>query len=47
MRPGGTAVLRSLREPGPAGPGQAAEDRSMIWGSVRVVRIGTAGGSTR
>lgn len=47
VRPGGTAVLRSLREPGPAGPGQAAEDRSMIWGSVRVVRIGTAGGSTR
>ncbi|MFC8448971.1 DUF3419 family protein [Kitasatospora sp. NPDC057223] len=47
VRPGGNAVLRSFREPGPAGPGQAVEDRSMIWGTVRVVRIGTADGSTR
>ncbi|MFC8718774.1 DUF3419 family protein [Kitasatospora sp. NPDC057198] len=41
VRPGGTAVVRSLREPGPAGAGRAAEDRSMIWGVVRVVHTGT------
>ncbi|AUY47670.1 DUF3419 family protein [Streptomyces sp. CB01881] len=38
VRPGGVAVLRSIREPGPAGPGAAAEDRSLLWGVVRVVR---------
>ncbi|MGW4896712.1 DUF3419 family protein [Kitasatospora sp. NPDC004240] len=38
VRPGGVAVLRSIREPGPAGPGAAAEDRSPLWGVVRVVR---------
>ncbi|MBP0449000.1 DUF3419 family protein [Kitasatospora sp. RG8] len=38
VRPGGVVVLRSIREPGPAGPGAAAEDRSLLWGVVRVVR---------
>ncbi|MGW3046069.1 hypothetical protein ACWC9T_40120 [Kitasatospora sp. NPDC001159] len=38
VRPGGVAVLRSIREPGPAGPGAAAEDRSLLWGVVRVVQ---------
>lgn len=47
VRPGGIAVVRSLREPGPAGPGLAAEDRSMIWGVVRAVRTGTDGADTR
>ncbi|MFD7730332.1 DUF3419 family protein [Kitasatospora phosalacinea] len=47
VRPGGTAVVRSLREPGPGGAGRAAEDRSMIWGVVRVVRTGTDGTRTR
>ncbi|MFJ5884742.1 DUF3419 family protein [Kitasatospora cineracea] len=47
VRPGGTAVVRSLREPGPGGPGRAAEDRSMIWGVVRVVRTGTDGARAR
>ncbi len=47
VRPGGVAVVRSLREPGPGGPGQAAEDRSMIWGVVRVVRTGTDGAGDR
>ncbi|SEM26884.1 DUF3419 family protein [Streptacidiphilus jiangxiensis] len=40
VRPGGVVVWRSLREPGPAGPGQAAADRSMLWGVVRVERLG-------
>jgi SAM-dependent methyltransferase len=39
VRPGGIAVLRSIREPGPAGPGAAAEDRCPLWGVVRVVRL--------
>ncbi|WP_395298080.1 DUF3419 family protein [Kitasatospora hibisci] len=39
VRPGGVAVLRSIREPGPAGPGAAAEDRSLLWGVVRVVHL--------
>ncbi|MCG6494089.1 DUF3419 family protein [Kitasatospora sp. A2-31] len=39
VRPGGVAVLRSIREPGPSGPGVAAEDRSLLWGVVRVVRL--------
>ncbi|GAA2808013.1 DUF3419 family protein [Kitasatospora sp. CM 4170] len=39
VRPGGVAVLRSIREPGPAGPGAAAEDRSLLWGVVRVVQL--------
>ncbi|MEU9075122.1 DUF3419 family protein [Kitasatospora sp. NPDC048538] len=39
VRPGGVAVLRSIREPGPAGPGAAAEDRCPLWGVVRVVRL--------
>ncbi|MFB7944750.1 DUF3419 family protein [Kitasatospora phosalacinea] len=47
VRPGGTAVVRSLREPGPGGAGRAAGDRSMIWGVVRVVRTGTDGARTR
>ncbi|MFE2721599.1 DUF3419 family protein [Kitasatospora sp. NPDC059327] len=38
VRPHGVAVLRSIREPGPAGPGAAAEDRSLLWGVVRIVR---------
>ncbi len=46
VRPGGTAVVRSLREPGPGGPGLAAEDRSMIWGVVRAVRTGPDGTGT-
>ncbi|MEV7177590.1 DUF3419 family protein [Kitasatospora sp. NPDC093679] len=47
VRPGGVAVVRSLREPGPAGPGLAAEDRSVIWGVVRAVRTGTDGADPR
>ncbi|MGW2250738.1 DUF3419 family protein [Kitasatospora sp. NPDC001660] len=39
VRPGGTAVLRSIREPGPAGPGAAAQDRSPLWGVIRVVHL--------
>ncbi|MEU1508752.1 hypothetical protein [Kitasatospora sp. NPDC005748] len=39
VRPGGTAVLRSIREPGRAGPGAAAEDRSLLWGVIRVLRL--------
>ncbi|MEU5536507.1 hypothetical protein [Streptomyces sp. NPDC020362] len=42
VRPGGVVVLRSAREPGPGGPGWAAEDRSALWGVVRVVRLGSA-----
>lgn len=40
VRPGGTVILRSFREPGPADPGWAAQDRSALWGVVRVVRVG-------
>ncbi|MEU6840525.1 DUF3419 family protein [Streptomyces sp. NPDC046716] len=40
VRPGGVVVLRSFREPGPAGAGWAAQDRSALWGVVRVVRLG-------
>ncbi|WP_052391430.1 DUF3419 family protein [Streptomyces sp. NRRL B-24484] len=47
VRPGGVAVVRSLREPGPAGPGLAAADRSAIWGVVRAVRTGTDGADAR
>ncbi|MFB7507326.1 DUF3419 family protein [Streptomyces broussonetiae] len=42
VRPGGVVVLRSAREPGPEGPGWAAQDRSVLWGVVRVVRLGGA-----
>jgi hypothetical protein len=42
VRPGGVAVWRSLREPGPAGAGRAEADRSMLWGVVRVERLGDA-----
>jgi SAM-dependent methyltransferase len=40
VRPGGVVVLRSAREPGPDGPGWAAQDRSPLWGVVRAVRLG-------
>ncbi|MFF7993308.1 DUF3419 family protein [Kitasatospora xanthocidica] len=39
VRPGGAAVLRSVREPGPAGPGAAADDRCPLWGVIRIVRL--------
>ncbi|GHF78094.1 hypothetical protein GCM10018790_65070 [Kitasatospora xanthocidica] len=39
VRPGGVAVLRSVREPGPAGPGAAAEDRCPLWGVIRLVHL--------
>jgi SAM-dependent methyltransferase len=42
VRPGGVVVLRSARQPGPGGPGWAAEDRSVLWGVVRAVRLGGA-----
>ncbi|GAA3065200.1 BtaA family protein [Streptomyces glomeratus] len=42
VRPGGVVVLRSAREPGPDGPGWAAQDRSALWGVVRAVRLGGA-----
>ncbi|WP_394427952.1 DUF3419 family protein [Streptomyces sp. SGAir0957] len=41
VRPGGTVILRSFRRPGPAGPGWAAQDRSALWGVVRVLRLST------
>ncbi|MFD7812741.1 DUF3419 family protein [Streptomyces sp. NPDC059785] len=41
VRPGGTVILRSFRGPGPAGAGWAAQDRSALWGVVRVLRLGT------
>ncbi|MEU9401197.1 hypothetical protein [Streptomyces sp. NPDC048242] len=40
VRPGGIVVLRSFREPTASGPGWAAQDRSALWGVVRVVRLG-------
>ncbi|MER5598788.1 DUF3419 family protein [Streptomyces sp. NPDC002265] len=40
VRPGGIVVLRSFREPTTTGPGWAAQDRSALWGVVRVVRLG-------
>lgn len=42
VRPGGIVVLRSFREPTATGPGWAAQDRSALWGVVRVVRLGAA-----
>ncbi|MGV9270441.1 DUF3419 family protein [Kitasatospora sp. NPDC003701] len=39
VRPAGTVVLRSIREPGPAGPGAASQDRSLLWGVIRVLRL--------
>ncbi|MET7289393.1 hypothetical protein [Streptomyces sp. NPDC005573] len=47
VREDGVVVLRSAREPGPAGPGWAAEDRSVLWGVVRAVRLGAAPGTDR
>ncbi|MEU8585758.1 hypothetical protein AB0C59_01910 [Streptomyces sp. NPDC048664] len=47
VRPGGTVVLRSAREPGPAGPGWAAEDRSVLWGVERAVRLGATADDDR
>ncbi|MFI0240510.1 DUF3419 family protein [Streptomyces sp. NPDC016845] len=41
VRPGGIVVLRSFRQPGPAGAGWAAEDRSALWGVVRVLQLGS------
>ncbi|MEV1025106.1 DUF3419 family protein [Streptomyces sp. NPDC050264] len=40
VRPGGVVVIRSFREPGPAGAGWASQDRSALWGIVRVIRLG-------
>ncbi|MEU6423295.1 hypothetical protein [Streptomyces spiralis] len=42
VRPGGVVVLRSVREPGPDGPGWAAQDRSALWGVIRAVCLGGA-----
>jgi SAM-dependent methyltransferase len=39
VRPGGVAVLRRIGEPGAAGPGLAAQDRSLLWGAVRIIRL--------
>ncbi|MCT9930769.1 BtaA family protein [Planotetraspora sp. A-T 1434] len=39
VRPGGVAVLRSFREPAASGPGRAADERSMLWGVVRVIGL--------
>lgn len=36
VRPGGVIITRTFAEPGSAGAGLAAEDRSMIWGAVTV-----------
>ncbi|MEU6221505.1 DUF3419 family protein [Streptomyces sp. NPDC047022] len=47
VRPGGAVVLRSAREPGPSGPGWAAEDRSVLWGVVRAVRLGATADDDR
>lgn len=47
VRPGGVVVLRSAREPGPGGPGWAAQDSSVLWGVVRVVRLGGEGADRR
>ncbi|GHA11959.1 hypothetical protein ACFOOM_28135 [Streptomyces echinoruber] len=47
VRPGGVVVLRSVGEPGPDGPGWAAQDRSVLWGVVRAVRLGGAAADRR
>lgn len=38
VRPGGAVVLRSFAPPGSAGPGRAADDAAMLWGSISTTR---------
>ncbi|MFD7874900.1 hypothetical protein ACFV5G_12470 [Streptomyces sp. NPDC059766] len=47
VRPGGIVVLRSFGEPTATGPGWAAQDRSALWGVVRVVVLGADPAGTK
>lgn len=36
VRPGGPVIIRTFAPPGADGPGRAADDAAMLWGSVQV-----------